>query len=215
MKKTALLILGSVLFAGCLSPTVISEGYDRSKIKRVAVLQFGGKELGAGDLFAKHLIRRGFRVVERSRVESIFKEQRLGLTGAVSAETAKKIGNILGVDGLVMGQVSHYAQNYKEVVITRSKRTDITPVYRTVTEKHEDGSIHEMSVKVGTSTHHTDEEIPVIMSFDAEVGIIAKIVDVETGEIVWIGSTSSEGSTPLQAVESAVSYLVKKLKKEW
>ncbi|MFH2202883.1 MAG: hypothetical protein ABIJ96_07200, partial [Elusimicrobiota bacterium] len=60
-----------------------------------------------------------------------------------------------------------------------------------------------------------DREIPQIFIIDAQVGVVAKLVDVETGEIIWIGSTTGEGINSAMAVESAVSYLVRKLRKEW
>ncbi len=204
------------VLAGCMGSTALNRGYDRSKIKRIGVVRFGESyELGVGDLFAKHLLKRGFSVVERVRLEAILKEQRFGVTGAVTPETAKEIGKLLGVDGLIMGQVTDYQPQRKKVVMTRTYDTYVEPVFEKVKKENEDGSDYWVQVQVTTQTRRTEQEVPVVFTIDAEVGIVAKLVDVETGEIVWIGSASSEGITPILAVESAVSHLVRKLKKEW
>jgi len=44
-------------------------------------------------------------VIERSRLEEVLREQKLGAKGVVDPVTAKKIGNILGADAVVTGSV--------------------------------------------------------------------------------------------------------------
>jgi curli biogenesis system outer membrane secretion channel CsgG len=63
-------------------------------------------------------MKKGYLVVERSRVDQVLKEQSLGLTGAIDESTAGKIGKILGVQALIIGTVG----NYKATT-----RTKITP----------------------------------------------------------------------------------------
>ncbi len=41
------------------------------------------------------------RLIERTRLESVLKEHELSLSGATDTETAKEIGKILGIDGII------------------------------------------------------------------------------------------------------------------
>lgn len=47
-----------------------------------------------------------FRVVERQALEAVLREQALGMSGAIDDKTAAKVGKILGVQMLVIGNVS-------------------------------------------------------------------------------------------------------------
>lgn len=217
-RRPCLLIAAAVLLAGCAGSTAVSRHFDRDKIRKLGVVRFEavpGAELGAGDIFAKHLLKRGFRVVERARIEAVLDEQRLGATGAIPPEAAKELGRLLGVDGLVMGQVTDYQPQRKSVVMTTTHETRVEPVFKKVKRKTKKGPPRWVRVQVSTRTKHSTREVPMVFTIDAQVSLVAKLVDVETGEIVWIGSTSGEGVTPLMAVESAASYLARKLKKEW
>jgi len=49
-----------------------------------------------------------FRVVERSEIERILKEQAFQLSGAVNAETAKRIGELYSLDFLLFGTVAKF-----------------------------------------------------------------------------------------------------------
>lgn len=51
-----------------------------------------------------------FRVVERSEIEKIMKEQAFQISGAVNAETAKRIGELYAVDYLLFGSVAKFGQ---------------------------------------------------------------------------------------------------------
>ncbi len=52
-----------------------------------------------------------FRVVERSKLESVLVEQNLGASGRVRPGTAAKIGQLTGAQYLVLGTVSAYEEN--------------------------------------------------------------------------------------------------------
>ncbi len=49
-----------------------------------------------------------FTVIERSQLESVLKEQQLGASGAVTAETAARLGQVLGVEYLVVGNITEF-----------------------------------------------------------------------------------------------------------
>ncbi len=81
---------------------------DVKRVKKIAVVPFSNDALGyrhTGE-WETILIANGYNLVERGSIESILKEQRLSLTGMVNPNQASKIGELLGVDGIVMGRES-------------------------------------------------------------------------------------------------------------
>lgn len=81
--------------------------------RRVAVLPFNaltGHDAAAGRVVGERLVgrlagRAELEVVERTLLRSVLEEQKLAATGAISPETVKELGQILGVDALVAGTV--------------------------------------------------------------------------------------------------------------
>ena len=81
---------------------------------RVAVMDFentthGGSKVGgmASDMLATELVKSGkFDIYERSRLESIMKEQNLAGSGRFDPTTAAKIGKIIGVQYIIIGSVT-------------------------------------------------------------------------------------------------------------
>lgn len=47
-----------------------------------------------------------FTVVEREQLEAVLREQNLGASGAVTAETAASLGEVLGVNYLIVGKIT-------------------------------------------------------------------------------------------------------------
>ncbi|MCB4757558.1 MAG: DUF799 family lipoprotein [Elusimicrobia bacterium] len=93
----------------------IEEPYRKGTLpfKRIAVLPFeswneylSGNTLS--DYFVHNLIRTfpEVTVVERRELQKIFKEQLFSRTGAVNSESVNKIGEILGVDAILVGKVT-------------------------------------------------------------------------------------------------------------
>src|SRR5688500_18386666 len=78
--------------------------------RRVGVVDFlnktkyGEARLGsaASDVLITELVKSGkFIVVERSRLETLMGEQKLGMSGAIDATTAAKVGKVLGLNAIV------------------------------------------------------------------------------------------------------------------
>ncbi|MGQ9866412.1 MAG: CsgG/HfaB family protein [Pseudanabaenaceae cyanobacterium] len=89
--------------------------------RRIAVLDFDfsnvsspnllstypGISRGVSDILVDRLVKNGsFRLIERSRIEAVMREQNLGASGRLDAATAAEIGKILGVDAVVIGSVT-------------------------------------------------------------------------------------------------------------
>jgi len=104
---------------GC-APTLKSKALAPAQVNlggytKIAVLDFEGKN---GKSIAKMLEsellntkieeKPYFTIVTRDKLEKILQEQALQLTGAIDPSTAVRIGNILGVEALIVGNVHSY-----------------------------------------------------------------------------------------------------------
>ena len=109
MKKTILFLLVFLLAVSGFSAK-----------RRIAVMdledkaqgQHGGwRSVGSGmaDAISTGLVKSGkFNVLERSKLEKLMQEQKLGASGAVTAQSAAKIGQLLGVQYMIMGSVTEF-----------------------------------------------------------------------------------------------------------
>ena len=54
-----------------------------------------------------------FAIIEREQIEKIFREKQFAQTGEVDAETARKLGKVLGVGYLLIGSVSRLGETFE------------------------------------------------------------------------------------------------------
>ena len=218
MKKIlGLALIACLLAAGCMPKTVISKTYDFNRMDRIGVMSFTNSWAamqGVENLFAKYLISSGFKVVERAQLESVLKEHNISVSGYLSPETTREIGKILGVDVLLIGEVSSYVPARTELTLTSTRRTESRPVYTQDVMQLPDGTYVGYTRNVGAEYTHTTEVRPTEYTINARVGIIAKLVDVETAEIVWIGSSDASSASALDAADTVARRLVKSFTKE-
>ncbi|MBI4669657.1 MAG: hypothetical protein HY747_10845 [Elusimicrobia bacterium] len=78
---------------------------DVSSIRKIAVIPFASDaaQRRISGEWETVLLSLGYRVVERGSIELVLKEQGMSLSGLVNPDQAAKIGEILGVEGLVTG----------------------------------------------------------------------------------------------------------------
>ncbi|MBI4425153.1 MAG: hypothetical protein HY554_15590 [Elusimicrobia bacterium] len=217
MRRAAPLLLAALL-SGCRASDAVNKNYDLGRIRSVGVLTFEyGRHppFGAEDMFAKRLLERGYQVIERARLEAVLREQKLGASGALRPQTAKRLGKLLGIDALILGQVTTYEPERKLLVTVDSRSTREEPVFETRTEKGPDGEPREVKRQIGKKVTEEVQKLPVMLPVDAEVGFAVKLVDVETGELAWVGSDTSQGVNAPLAAEAVAAYLVKRLSKKW
>jgi len=217
MRKILLACAAFCLLAGCTPKTVISQSYDFSKMNRIGVMSFSSPYSslsGVENLFAKYLIESGFKVVERAQLDQVLREHNISVSGYLSPATTKKIGEILGVDVLLVGEVTSYTPMRKELTLVSTRKTESHPVYAQTVAPGPGGRPTAMMQQVGTTYSQSTDVRPSEYTINAEVGIIAKLVDVETAEIIWIGSLSQDSSSALQAADSIARSLVKSFTKE-
>jgi len=115
-----------------LAPLVSARGGEEGQLqrlkKRIAVFKFEdktahvyrwwtGQPVGEGmaDMLTTALVKSGkYRVLERQEIEEVvLKEQALGQSGAVTPESAAKVGKLLGAELAIVGSVSEFG--YKEM----------------------------------------------------------------------------------------------------
>ncbi|MGN0025106.1 MAG: CsgG/HfaB family protein [Candidatus Avelusimicrobium sp.] len=218
MKKLLALAIVFCLYAcGCTPKTVISQTYDFDQMNRIGVMSFTnqwGAVQGVENLFAKYLIASGFKVVERAQLESVLREHHISVSGYLSPETTREIGRILGVDVLLIGEMSSYTPARTELKMSATRRTESRPVYTQDVMQLPDGTYVGYTRNIGTRVSHSTEVQPTEYTINARVGIIAKLVDVETAEIIWIGSDDASSPNALNAADDIARALVKSFTKE-
>ena len=107
-----------------LSKTMADKIAEAGK-KKVAVVDFTDlqgtvTELGrfVSEEFSVSLVSagKGFRVVDRTHLQSIIKENKLSTTGVIDPKTARKLGKIAGVEALVTGSLTSFGDNVRITV---------------------------------------------------------------------------------------------------
>ena len=216
MKKVVFSCLCAFL-AACTPKTVLSPTYDFSQINRIGIMAFSNSWTdlnGVENLFAKYLIHSGFKVVERAQLESVLREHNISVSGYLAPQTTREIGRILGVDVLLVGEVSSYSPARTELAMTSSRRSESQPIMQQDIMRMPDGTYVGYQRPVGTQVSNSVDVRPTEYTINAKVALIAKLIDVETAEIVWIGSDSEESSRPLDAADYMARKLVKSFTKE-
>lgn len=111
-KKLLVLVLSLLLIS---SPMLFAQGKLRVAVVRFenkSTWHWWGDRLGeaAADVFVTDLMNTGkFTLIEREKVDAILAEQALGASGAVTTQTAAKVGKLLGVDLILTGSVSQFS----------------------------------------------------------------------------------------------------------
>ncbi len=114
------LLSGCLSFSNTVTITGVEPGMKEiTGIERLAVLDLTYKEdpevgRDIANVIIAELDQTGaFAVVERTAVARILEEQKFGTTGMVDTATVTKIGKLLGVDGVVVGEVVAYKADKK------------------------------------------------------------------------------------------------------
>ncbi len=113
-----LILVGASLFAH----RGIAQNKEKRLKKRVAVFEFEdktdhrwrwwtGQSVGRGmaDMLITELVKSGkYRVIERTALDKVMQEQQLGMTGAVTPQSAAKVGQLLGAEVVIVGAVTEF-----------------------------------------------------------------------------------------------------------
>ena len=123
MKRLIYFSIMLILISAFLFQTVALA--QSAKKKRVAVFEFedksghryhwwNGQSVGRGmaDMLVTELVKtKKYTVIERSALDKIVQEQKLGMTGMVTPQSAAQVGKLLGVEIAVIGSVTEFGHS--------------------------------------------------------------------------------------------------------
>jgi TolB-like protein len=179
------------------------------EIKRVAVLPFEnltGHEAAGGVVTEEFMLQLGrtgmFDLVERGRIEELWKEQDLDTLARFDEAAAVRIGKMLGADGVILGTVTKYAANPQVKVDTIPQREH--------EHDHDYGHDYPPIVVIGPDRHHDDCDVAIavlaVLSVvgiaylllkprapAAQVGASVRLVGVESGLVLWQAKDAFDG----------------------
>lgn len=202
MKKTLLPAL--LLLSACATPNVaVNPRADFTAVKRVAVLSFGGQQGDlAADLLTQSLLARGADVVERQRLNAVMEEQRLTASTAFDPTTARQLGRLLGVDALFVGTVAESTPQASYIVsgAENARRATVSQV--------SGGSLYSEGSVLGMPNSQ-------LLSTTANVSLVSRMVDVQTGSVLWAASMSYEGFDVSAAMNGITEAFARSLAQIW
>lgn len=131
-RAAAALAFTALALAGCGGSLQVTRNPSAqlASVKKVAVVPFGAAPAHSritGE-WETLLLSLGYRVVERENIEPLLKEQGLSINGIVNPSEAPKIGEILGVDGLLMGRPNTREPYYSYSMTGAPKISEPAPV---------------------------------------------------------------------------------------
>ncbi|MCJ7813265.1 DUF6340 family protein [bacterium] len=164
---------------------------DLPNIKKIAVVDFQGRERSGSQIatLIQSLLMATdhFDIMERDQLRRILEEQNLGMSGVIDANTAANVGQLLGVDALIFGEVSTYEVEPDQEITEKVKEKKHTGKYEWVEEKDD---------KTGKTIRvrkEIIEDVWVDRSYWVRRGTVTinfRVVDVETGELLAAHSNS-------------------------
>ncbi len=122
---------------------------------------------GISDMLIDRLVNDGtYRVIERNQIDKILKEQNFSNSNRADANTAAKIGHILGVDAVIVGDITQFGRDDKS--------------------RNIGGMLGKWGSGYGLGHVGTHKA-------KAVVAITARLIDTNTGEI--LASTTGKGES--------------------
>ena len=202
--KNILIILILPFLAACATPKVaFNPRADFSSVKRVAVLSFAGTKGDlAADLMTQSLIEHGADVIERQHLDAVMKEQSLTASSAFDPATAKQLGKLLGVDALFVGTVAESTPQ-SSYIVSQSQN----PRNTTITQVS-GGNVYSEGSVMGMPNSQ-------LLSTTANVSLVSRMVDVQTGAILWSASMPYEGFDISSAMSAITDAFVNSLEPIW
>jgi len=144
--------------------------FDYATVQSSSAAIFGSNvDIGKGitDLLVNYLVKDGtYRVLERKALDKILQEQNFSNSDRANPATAAKIGKLLGADAIIVGSITQFGND--------KKTQNVGGV---------GGGLGRFGV--GDVGHSKTKAI---------VGIDARIVDIDTGEILVVGEGKGESS---------------------
>ena len=211
--KTKVLMVSlfvAVFSMGCVPHSYISKTYDFNSVRSIGVLKVNVRKAplrDAEELFDQRLLESGFSVVDRPNVNAALKENSINTDVPLDRGMTKKVGNFLGVDLLLESEVASFSNEQKK---TGSKKK-AKGAKLAKEEKEAAPPVENENVALSESQANKKPEPGDTYS---KLELSARLVDVETSQVVWSFSVMEEGSTAKEAADKAVKDLIKEYKED-
>lgn len=203
MRRLAPVLL--LAAAACAGPEVaVDRSYDFKRVRRVGVVAFDGAGgSAAADLLTHELLASGVSVTERARLEEVLAEKRLRAGGSFTAADVRRAGRALGVDALFLGSVTQFspAQNY--LVLEDRKGVLVADSAQPIGG----GRVSRQPAPGAPGAS--------VLTSSAQVGLAARLVDVNTGSVVWSAHQSYEGFDTDSAMSAVARAFARSLAPLW
>jgi curli biogenesis system outer membrane secretion channel CsgG len=151
-------------------PRIAVMDFDYATVQTASSAVFGTNvDIGKGivDLLVNGLVKDGsFSVIERKALDKIMAEQNFSNSNRADPNSAARIGKLLGVDAIVVGSITQFGNE--------TKKTNLGGA---------GGNWH--GIGLGNVGHSNSK---------ANVGITARIIDVDTGEIMGVAEGTGQSS---------------------
>ena len=137
----------------------------------LAVLPFQttglGKEIGEINVVEQMMTTfynlNRFKLFERTQLEKILEEQKLGMTGVLDASTAAEIGKGIGVDAIVLGSVTRAGRNVS--IDVRLIDTETAEIITAQDELSSNTTIQELKEMIGRLTMKISNDLPLVEGY--------------------------------------------------
>lgn len=214
-------LLGAVLLGACSTANIaVNKGFDFSRVKRVAVVGFKDAPHGAGTgdamtaAFEQSLLAAGYDVLDRASVAAAVG----GRPGPLDAKTAKAAAAKLGVDALVMGQITGFANPRETKVNVDVLENYDDPVYETRVMHTADQNGVPIDVVdkvvVGHRRGQRYRKEPRSYTVPGKLAVSARMVYPATGAMVWSGTDETDAVYP-DAARAVADDIMKAVKATW
>src|SRR5215831_1345526 len=95
--------------------------FDYATVQSASAAAFGTNvDVGKGisDLLVRHLVQDGtYSVIERKAMDKILAEQNFSNSDRADANSAAKIGRLLGVDAIIIGSITQFGRDDKNTTV--------------------------------------------------------------------------------------------------
>ena len=168
----AIFAFSTAAFAADGKKSVAVLNFDYATVQSGVAAIFGtNQDVGKGiaDLLVEKLVKSGqYRVIERKAIDKIMAEQNFSNSDRADSTTAAKIGKLIGADAIIMGSITQFGRDDKKTNVGGS-------VFGGQLSKYGLGGVGASKAK-------------------AVVGLSARLVSVNTGEILAVANGTGESS---------------------
>jgi curli biogenesis system outer membrane secretion channel CsgG len=144
--------------------------FDYATVQKYSDAAFGANiDVGKGiaDLLVKHLVKDGtYSVIERKAMDKILAEQNFSNSDRANPNSAAKLGKLLGVDAIIVGSITQFGNENKDTKVGG-------------------GGGGFGGFGIGGFSHKKSKAI---------VAVDARIVDIDTAEILGVADGKGESS---------------------